>query len=113
MLGQVQLRKQIAIRLKQARKNMGFNSVEDFCREKGLSLEEYPKHEDGSIALRASQAVQYCKLLKISLHWLMFGETQIKPQKRGKRRIDKPRKSSTTMKKRRISRKASSLHCST
>ncbi|HVV68879.1 MAG TPA: hypothetical protein VHE99_07610 [Gammaproteobacteria bacterium] len=110
MLGQVQLRKQIAIRLKQARKNTGFNSAEDFCRENDLSLEEYPKHEDGSIALRASQAVQYCKLLKVSLHWLMFGEAQIKPKKRGKRRIDKPRKSSVSIKKRRVSRKVSSQH---
>jgi hypothetical protein len=98
MLGQVQLRKEIAIRLKQARKSTGFDSAEDFCRKNGLSPENYPRHEDGTMALRASQAVQYCKLLKVSLHWLMFGETQIKPKKRGKRRIDKPRKSAAPKK---------------
>ncbi len=98
MLGQVQLRKEIAIRLKQARKNIGFDSAEAFCQQTGLSMDGYPRHEDGSIALQASQAIQYSKLLHVSLHWLMFGETQLKPHQRYKRRAN-PKKPDASKKK--------------
>lgn len=85
MLGQIQLREEIAERLKQARKNLGFDSVEDFCKNTGLPIAEYLNHETGRTALKASHAMQYCQLLRITLHWLMFGEDIIKPSERKKR----------------------------
>ncbi|HVV67922.1 MAG TPA: hypothetical protein VHE99_02640 [Gammaproteobacteria bacterium] len=85
MLGQIQLREEIAERLKQARQNSGFASVEDFCKSTGLPIAEYLNHETGRTALKASQAMQYCRLLHITLHWLMFGQDIIKPTERKKR----------------------------
>lgn len=84
MLGQIQLRKEIAMRLQQAREAAGFKTVEDFCQAHQLSLKNYSRHEAGTMILRASQAIRYCELLKISLHWLMLGNAwnQIEQEKR-------------------------------
>ncbi len=83
MLGQIQLRKEIAARLKQAREEAGFDSAEQFCQAHGLSLKEYSRHEAGTMILRASQAMHYCDLLHKSLHWLMLGDAwdQIKKER--------------------------------
>ena len=86
MLGQIQIREEIAERLKQARKNSGFSSGESFCNSAGLTVSEYINHETGRTALKASQAMRYCRLLHITLHWLMFGEDNIKPTERKRRK---------------------------
>jgi hypothetical protein len=90
LLGQIQLRKEIATRLQQAREAAGFKSVEDFCQAHELSLKDYPRHEAGTMILRASQAIRYCELLHISLHWLMLGDAwkQIEQEKRQKTVVD-------------------------
>ncbi|MFT3741838.1 MAG: hypothetical protein QM752_04070 [Gammaproteobacteria bacterium] len=74
MLGQIQLRQEIAIRLKQAREQAGFSSPEAFCQQYHLNVKEYTKHEAGAAALRASHALRYTQLLKVSIQWLMIGE---------------------------------------
>lgn len=74
MLGQIQLRKEIAARLKAARIAAGYKSIEDFCLKNNINSKAYPRHESGAGSMRASQAMQYCSLLNISLHWLMLGE---------------------------------------
>ena len=86
MLGQIQIREEIAERLKQARENAGFATIESFCESTGLSIEEYTDHEAGRIPLKASQAMQYCRLLHITLHWLMIGEDNLKPAVRQRRK---------------------------
>ncbi len=90
MLGQVQIREEIATRLKQARINAGFESVENFCQKNGLAMPQYSAHEDGSKSLKASQAMQYCKLLRVSLHWLILGDDNLKPLHRKKRESSGP-----------------------
>lgn len=74
MLGQVQLRKEIAARLKQARLAAGHADIEEFCKAHALDEDQYKRHEAGKTSLRASQAMRYCDALRISLHWLMLGE---------------------------------------
>ncbi len=73
MLGQIQLRKEIASRLRQARENAGYMSAENFCETNGFSAKDYLRHENGNRPIKASQAISYCRLLRISLHWLMIG----------------------------------------
>lgn len=74
MLGQIQLRKEIADRLADARIKAGFQTPEEFCQKYNIDLKKYLKHEKGQSSLRASQAILYCESLHISLHWLMLGE---------------------------------------
>lgn len=74
MLGQIKLRKEVANRLEQARLAAGFNNVQSLCEDNNISLETYMRHETGRSAIKASQAMQYCRLFNISLHWLMLGE---------------------------------------
>jgi len=74
MLGQIQVRKEIAERLQQARVTAGYTSAEDFCEKNNLCLKDYQRHEEGNLVLRASQAMRYCELLSISLHKLMLGD---------------------------------------
>jgi hypothetical protein len=78
MLGQVKLRKEVANRLEQARLAAGFASAENFCEQHSIPLETYLRHETGRTAIKASHAMQYSKLLNISLHWLMLGEERDK-----------------------------------
>jgi hypothetical protein len=73
MLGQIQLRKEIASRLRRARENAGYHSAEGFCETNGILTNDYNRHETGSQSIKASQAILYCRLLKVSLHWLMIG----------------------------------------
>lgn len=74
MLGQIQLRKEIADRLTNARTKAGFETPEEFCQKYNIDPKKYIKHEKGQISLRASQAILYCESLQITLHWLMLGE---------------------------------------
>ncbi len=70
-------RKEIAARLKQARERAGYFSAKDFC-EKNQLPSSYIALEKGEIAIKSSHVARYCKLLTISLHWLLLGEKSIK-----------------------------------
>ena len=74
MIGQVELRKQIAKRLKQARKAAGYKTAEAFCNKNDLASKEYVDHEDAKSPIRASHAAKYSRLLDVSLFWLMLGD---------------------------------------
>jgi transcriptional regulator with XRE-family HTH domain len=84
MQTQVQIREQIAARLKLARERAGYSSSEEFCQRNGLEVREYSRHENGSKAIKASQAIKYSQLLHTSLYWLMLGEENIKAARREK-----------------------------
>jgi len=70
----VTTRQEIAARLKQAREKAGYSSVEDFCEKNQLPFTSYVAFERGETVIKSSQAARYCKLLNISLHWLLLGE---------------------------------------
>ncbi len=74
MLGQIQVRKEIAERLKQARIAAGYVSAEEFSEKNNLSIKEYLLHEEGIVVIRASHALHYCSLLNVSIQWLMLGK---------------------------------------
>jgi ribosome-binding protein aMBF1 (putative translation factor) len=67
-------RQEIATRLKQAREKAGYMSAEDFCEKNQLILASYRAFEQGDMPIKSSQAARYCKLLNISLYWLLLGE---------------------------------------
>jgi transcriptional regulator with XRE-family HTH domain len=74
MLGQTQIKKEIGERLKDARVAAGFSTAQDFCSKHNLSLPLYQQHENGKRAIKASIAQEYCKLLNVSLNWLLLGK---------------------------------------
>lgn len=74
MLGQIEIRKQISERLKQARESAGYKTAEDFCEDFGIDPKLYVRHEDGKSAIKASHAVLYSRRLRVPLFWLMLGE---------------------------------------
>lgn len=74
MPSQIEVRQKVAKRLKIARESAGYTSAQDFCVAHNLPLEQYIRHENGDIIIRASQAMQYAKLLNTTLQWLMLGD---------------------------------------
>ncbi|MDF3055120.1 MAG: hypothetical protein K0Q74_1027 [Gammaproteobacteria bacterium] len=73
-IGQVQIRKQVADRLKKARQSAGYKTAKSFCTEHNIDLKQYLKQEEGKAAIKASHAVLYARCLNVSLFWLMLGE---------------------------------------
>lgn len=74
MLGQTQIKKEIGERLKDARIAAGYSNPQDFCSKHNLSVSLYQQHETGKRAIKASIAQEYCKLLNITLNWLLLGK---------------------------------------
>ena len=74
MLSIVRTRQSIAARLKQAREKAGCPSAEYFCEKHQLPLAPYLACEQGEMVIKSLQAARYCRLLNISLHWLLLGE---------------------------------------
>lgn len=74
MLGQIEIRKLIAQRLKQARESAGYKTAEDFCEDFGIDPKLYVRHEEGKTVVKASHAVLYSRRLHVPLFWLMLGE---------------------------------------
>lgn len=64
----------ISLRLKQARIAAGYKEPNDFCNKYKLPIINYLEHESGEEPIKLSSALTYCKLLKISLRWLLLGE---------------------------------------
>ncbi len=75
----INARQEIAARLKQAREKAGYLSAKDFCEKNQLPF-SYIAFEQGKTAIKSSHAARYCKLLTISLHWLLLGEENTKSQ---------------------------------
>ena len=69
-----EIKKEMGLRLKKAREDAGYLTPQEFCTKNNLPLELYLQHENGSKGIKASNAQQYCKLLNISLDWLIIGE---------------------------------------
>lgn len=69
-----EIRKEISTRLQQARETAGYATAKDFCSQHNLAIDIYTKHETGERSIKASFAQQYCKLLNVSLNWLLLGD---------------------------------------
>lgn len=66
----------ISSRLQQARITAGYHDPTEFCMQHQLSIINYLEHESGHEPIKASTAKAYCKLLNISLRWLLLGEVE-------------------------------------
>lgn len=73
-MSQTQIKQSVAARLKQAREQAGFRSQEEFCKQFNLPLSTYKQHEQGQRAIRATAAMRYCRMLHVSMTWLLLGE---------------------------------------
>ncbi len=71
---QIDVRKVIARRLKAARENASYASAEIFCEKHGFLLDHYKRQENGTLAMVASEVIQYCSALNMSICYLMLGE---------------------------------------
>jgi hypothetical protein len=71
---QKEIRKIVADRLKAIRIQAGYSSQKTFCEQHGFPLAHYQKHEDAECAMVASEIIQYCSALEISIYYLMLGE---------------------------------------
>ncbi|ATP58066.1 transcriptional regulator [Pedobacter ginsengisoli] len=60
--------KKIGLRLKQIRKELGFNNSDAFAYEFQLNRSQYGKYEAGSEDLRISSLIKILDKLKISLN---------------------------------------------
>jgi hypothetical protein len=67
-------RTKIANRLKQAREQAGYISAEAFCHCHQLDVLNYLALEAGQKVIQASQAIEICKLLNITLDFLFLGQ---------------------------------------
>ena len=68
-----EIKKEMGGRLKQAREKAGYPAPQDFCEKNNLPVDIYLQHENGERGIKASNAQEYCKLLKVSMDWLIIG----------------------------------------
>lgn len=69
-----EIKREMGSRLKQAREKAGFSIPQEFCTKHNLPVEIYLQHENGERGIKASNAQEYCKLLQVSMDWLIIGE---------------------------------------
>ncbi len=81
MLTEMTLRKEIGIRLKQAREKAGYISAKEFCQKNNLPLEPYFAYEKGEAIIKISQVLKYSEKLHVSVSWLILGVFSEKFQK--------------------------------
>lgn len=67
------IRKTIAERLKTARENAGYATLQAFCEQHNFPVKFYQQHENATLSMAASEIIQYCQALKISVSYLMLG----------------------------------------
>jgi hypothetical protein len=81
MLSEMTLRKEIGMRLKQARENAGYISAKEFCQKNNLPLEPYFTYERGEGVIKISQVLNYSEKLHVSVSWLILGVLSEKSRK--------------------------------
>ena len=64
----------IAMRLRAARKVMGFTTAKAFVTTHGIPKTTYSQHERGDRKISATMLKKYAKLLKVNYEWLATGE---------------------------------------
>ena len=69
-----QLTKQIAFRLRAARRTAGFKSARKFAMQYDIPESTYSQHETGTRALKSELLLYYAKLLNINPTWLLTGK---------------------------------------
>lgn len=74
MTTQVDVRRQIAERLRIARQRAGFALAELFCQQYGVDCSQYQLQEAGEVTIPASQLIEYADKLQVSLDYLLLGE---------------------------------------
>ena len=68
---------QIADRLREARKNAGYDNAQDACEAFGFKYSTYAGHENGSRGIRADSLQRYAKAYGVSVEWLMTGKSPV------------------------------------
>ncbi len=61
-------------RLRHARKLRGYKTAQEFSDTHGILQPTYSNHETGKRGLKRSTAIEYCRLLRINLNWLLAGD---------------------------------------
>lgn len=77
MKNQNPLSREIADRLKIARKNAGFKTAKDFAVFHHIPITTYSQHESGKRSITPEIIVNYCTKLQINPNWLLLGNISI------------------------------------
>ncbi len=60
-------------RLKEARKAAGYKTAKEFAERNGIPQPTYAMHELGTRGLKQNRAIEYARLLNVTLEWLLTG----------------------------------------
>lgn len=80
MINKNKINKDVAIRLKTARKILGYRSASAFAKAHNIAVQTYLNHESGKRGISISIALEYCNMLGISFHWLVTGQGEMLEQ---------------------------------
>jgi transcriptional regulator with XRE-family HTH domain len=73
VLMSVNITKEIAKRLKAARKSSGFKTAKEFSIAQNIPLSTYSQHESGKRSINAELLMNYSIKLQINPYWLLTG----------------------------------------
>jgi len=81
MINKNKINKELALRLKTARKILGFRSASAFAMANKIPVQTYLNHESGKRGISIPIALEYCAFLGISFHWLVTGQGEMLEQR--------------------------------
>jgi len=80
MINKNKINKELATRLKTARKILGYRSASAFAMANNIPVQTYLNHESGKRGISIPIALEYCTVLGISFHWLVTGQGEMLEQ---------------------------------
>jgi DNA-binding XRE family transcriptional regulator len=73
MINKNKINKELAMRLKTARKILGYRSASAFAIANDIPVQTYLNHESGKRGISIPIALEYCTVLGIAFNWLVTG----------------------------------------
>jgi DNA-binding XRE family transcriptional regulator len=80
MLNKNKINNELAMRLKTARRILGYRSASAFAAANSFSVQTYLNHESGKRGISIAIALEYCAILGISFNWLVTGQGKMLEQ---------------------------------
>ncbi len=80
MLNKNKINQDLAMRLKTARRILGYRSASAFAIANSFPVQTYLNHESGKRGISIALALEYCAILGISFNWLVTGQGKMLEQ---------------------------------
>jgi DNA-binding XRE family transcriptional regulator len=81
MINRNKINKELATRLKTARKLLGYRSASAFATANDIPVQTYLNHESGKRGISIAIALEYCAILGINFNWLVTGQGEMLEQR--------------------------------